>query len=221
MYYLGIDRPLSLYAQGIGPETRHTVGGKWTVPWPRLSLNYDAVFQWGRFADAPIRAWAVATETAVPLSSRGWRPRVSLRTDFASGDRHAADARLESFNPLFPGNAYAGPVGLLGPTNLIDVTPSLALRPHARVSLGFEAPSYWRTSTADGVYATDLRLLVRPDVSTRRYVGTNPGVLAVWQVTPHGQLTGVVTRFLSGPVLKPTFVSSGFGFYSGSFVYRF
>ena len=29
-YYLGLDRALSLYAQGIGPEQRHTVGMKWT-----------------------------------------------------------------------------------------------------------------------------------------------------------------------------------------------
>jgi len=220
-YYLGIDTTQSVYAQGIGPERRHTVGMKWTGTGARFSLNYDALFQWGHFTGLPIRAWAFATETAFQLSSSGWRPRVSVRTDIASGDRNARDGHLESFNPLFPGNSYSGAVGLLGPTNLTDLTPALALRPSRALTLGFESPSYWRTTTADGVYATDLRLLVPPAVVSGSYVGSNPGVLAVWQATPHWQFQGVVTRMIAGTVLKQTFVSSGFGFYSFSAVYRF
>lgn len=220
-YYLGIDRDRSVYAQGIGPELRHTVGVKWNAAGTRFDINYDGVFQWGDFRDAPVRAWAVATETGYRLSTTGWRPRVGLRTDIASGDGDPDDPRLGSFNPLFPGNAYSGAVGLLGPTNLTDLTPALTVWPRSNLTIGFEAPSYWRTSTSDGVYATDLRLLIPPGAGTGRYVGTNPGVLVVWQATRHLQLQGVVTRFLSGRFLDATFVSSGFGFYSASAVYRF
>jgi hypothetical protein len=220
-YYLGIEREQSLYAQGIGRELRHTVGAKWTGSGSRLVLNYDALVQWGRFAGLPVRAWAFATETAYRIATSGWQPRVSVRADIASGDADAADARLHSFNPLFPGNSYAGAVGLLGPTNLTDLTPAITMTPHPTLTLGIEAPSYWRTSTGDGVYGTDLRLLIRPEAGAGQYVGTNPGVLVVWQATPHAQLQGVVTRFLAGRFLDRSFVSSGFGFYSGSFVYRF
>ena len=45
-------------------------------------------------------------------------------------------------------------------------------------------------------------------------MGTNPGVLVVWQATRHLQLQGVITRFLSGGFLERTFVADGFGFYS-------
>ena len=220
-YYLGVDRAQSLYAQGIGPERRHTAGVKWASTGSRFSVNYDALFQWGTFDRAPIRAWAFATETAYQVTATGWRPRVSVRADVASGDQDPAEPRLQAFNPLFPGNSYSGAVGLLGPTNLTDMTPALTIRPRPDLTVGIEAPSYWRTSAADGVYATDLRLLIRPDAAGGRYVGTNPGVLAVWQATPHWQVQGVVTRFLSGGFLQDTFVSSGFGFYSASIVYRF
>ena len=220
-YYLGIDRDLSLYAQGGGPERRHTVGVKWSGAGARLSLNYDALFQWGRFNDAPIRAWAFATETSYRLMTSWWRPQVSVRVDIASGDRDNADPRLESFNPLFPGNSYSGAVGLLGPTNLTDLNPSITFVPRPGLSLGFEAPSYWRTSTADGVYRTDLGLLFPPRAGSGTYVGTNPGVLTVWQMARHWQLQGVVTRFMPGRFLDRTFISSGFGFYSTSLVYRF
>jgi hypothetical protein len=220
-YYLGIDRPESHYAQAAGPERRHTFGVKWSGTGTRFSLNYDALFQHGTFDHAPVRAWGMASETAYQLASAPWRPRFSVRADVASGDRAAVDPRLQAFNPLFPGNSYSGAVGLLGPTNLTDLTPAVTLFPTANVTIGIEAPRYWRTSTAEGLYATDLRLLVRPVAGTGKYVGTNPGVFGVWQVTPHWRLEGVVTRFVGGGFLQNTFIAAGFGFYSGSFVYRF
>jgi hypothetical protein len=220
-YYLGIDRDVSFYAQGIGPELRHTIGSKWTGAGTRFDLNYDVLFQWGHFAGESIRAWAFATETGYRVPATGWRIRVSVRTDWASGDRDANDPRLQSFNPLFPGNSYSGAVGLLGPTNLTDFTPAVTVSPRSDFTIGFEAPSYWRTSTADGVYATDLRVLFRPEIGEGKYVGTNPGVLVVYQPTPHLQLQGVITRVLSGPFLERTFVAAGFGFYSFTARYRF
>jgi hypothetical protein len=225
-YYLGIDRPQSLYQQGVGHERRHTVGLKWTGAGTRGDQNYDALFQWGRFADGGIadggiRAWAFATESGYRLALTGWKPRVSLRADFASGDRDAADPGLNAFNPLFPGNSYSGAVGLFGPTNLTDFTPSVTVTPARNLVVGFEVPSYWRTSAADGVYSTDQRLLVRSNAGDGRYVGTNPGILVVWQATRHLQAQGAITRFLAGGFLRDTFVAPGFGFYSMSGVYRF
>jgi hypothetical protein len=220
VYYLGIDKDQSVYAQGAGLETRHTVGAKWSGG-GRLNLNHDVMFQWGHFAGAPIRAWAYAAETAYRLSSAAWQPRFSARVDIASGDADAANAELQSFNPLFPGNAYSGAVGLLGPTNLTDFTPAVTMTPRRGLVLGVEAPSYWRTSTGDGVYATDLRVLLGPGVGRGKYVGTNPGVVVVWQATRHLQLQGVLTRFLPGGFLDNTFVTEGFGFYSFTTRYRF
>jgi hypothetical protein len=220
-YYLGLDRTFSLYAQGGGPERRHTIGVKWSGDGARVDLNYDALAQWGELGASSIRAWAVATETGLRLAAAGWQPRLSVRADVASGDDDPTDPRLQAFNPLFPGNSYSGMVGLFGPTNLSDLTPALRVRPWPALSLSFEAPSYWRSSTGDGIYATDLRPLILPQAGTGRYVGTNPGVIIVWQVTRHLQTQGAVTRFFPGRFLQDTFVSAGFGFYSASAVYRF
>lgn len=221
VYYLGIDRDLSVYVQGLGPEVRHTIGAKWNGAGRRLDLNYDVVFQWGRFAGAPIRAWAFATETGFRFSSMPWRPRLSLRTDVASGDHDADAPALQSFNPLFPGNSYSGNVGLFGPTNLSDLTPAFTVFPRRTLMLSVEAPSYWRTTSQDGVYSTGLRVLVRPEAGTGEYVGTNPSVVVLWQATRHLQLQGAITRFLPGKFLERTFASDGFGFYSFTTRYRF
>ena len=109
-YYLGIDSDQSFYAQGRGPERRHTVGGKWSGAGAALDFNYDVLFQWGRFAGAPIRAWAFATETGFRLPVRAVETAISVRTDIAVGRSRCRRPRSsQSFNPLFPGNAYSAP----------------------------------------------------------------------------------------------------------------
>ena len=95
------------------------------------------------------------------------------------------------------------------------------MSPRRGLVVGFEAPSYWRTSLADGVYATDLRVLVPPEAGADRYVGTNPAIIVVWRATRHLEVQGVITRFLSGGFLERTFVADGFGFYSVTTRYRF
>lgn len=221
-YYLGLDRRLSEYVQGFGHERRHTIGMKIAGARDRLDFSYDIIFQWGRFQALGIRSWALATDTGYRLGSRPpWRPRLGLSANYCAGDRDPADNSLQSFNPLFPGNSYSGLVGLLGPTNLTDLTPSFRIPIRANLLIALESPFYFRASANDGVYSIDLRLLISGQQTKERYLGTNPGVVLSWQPLRHVNVTGAVTRFLSGPFLTGTFVESGFGFYSVAFTYRF
>jgi hypothetical protein len=220
-YYLDVDRAHAQYYQNEGRDQRRTLGVKWSGSGSRLDLNYDAILQWGAFREASVRAWAFSTETGYRLVGMPWKPRFSLRFDIASGDKDPKDPRLQSFNPLFPGNSYSGIVGLLGPTNLTDLTPAVAVAVRPNLVMSVEAPSYWRTSEADGVYSTDLEVLLQADEGMGKYVGTNPGYIVVWQATRHMQVQGAITRFLSADFLKNTFVAEGFGFFSGTFLYRF
>jgi len=221
LYYLGVDRANAEYEQGEGRDLRHTLGLKWTGTGTRLDLNYDMILQWGLFEGSAVRAWALSTETGYRFVDARGKPRIWFRCDIASGDRDPGDPRLQSFNPLFPGNSYSGLVGLLGPTNLTDFDPAVTFILRKNVSLTLEAPSYWRTSSADGVYAPDLRLLLHADVGQGKYVGTNPGAVGVWQVMRHIQFQGAITRFISGAFLEDTNTAGGFGFYSATMMYRF
>ena len=161
-YYLGIDQARAIYAQALGRDQRHTLGVKWSGTGTRFDLNYDAIVQWGHFSGAPVRAWAFSTETGYRIANTHWKPRFSIRADFASGDKDPKDPKLQSFNPLFPGSSYAGAVGLFGPTNLSDVSPEVRLIPRRGIIIILEAPSYWRTSLQDGIYNTTRTLLIPP-----------------------------------------------------------
>jgi hypothetical protein len=220
-YYLGLSKKASVYVQGVGPETRHTMGARISGRWRKMDFNYDLIYQRGEFRQLPAQSWAISTDTGVAI--RLWKFPARLATTFnsASGDKDPKDGRLESFNPLFPGNSYSGVVGLLGPTNLTDFTPSLRVPVRRNLVLAFEMPSYYRSSTRDGLYTIDLRLLLPGQSNRHRYVGTNPGVIAAWQMTRHVNFTGAITRFLPGAFLSDTFVKNGFGFYSIAGTYRF
>jgi len=220
-YYLGIDRQSSTFVQGTAPEVRHTIGGRFAGSRRLFDYNYDVIGQWGTFGAAPVRAWAVATENGYRLPGSRFRPRVSLRANAATGDDDPGNPKLNSFNPLFPGNAYSGLVGLFGPTNMMDLTPSVQfIMPH-RIVLIVESPAYWRTSPGDGLYAIDQRVLIDGRQNRERFVGVNPGFIFTWSATTHVLLLGSITVFHSGAFLKPTFVGNGFMFSSVSLRYRF
>lgn len=221
LYYLGLTKKVATYVQGIGPDRRQTVGGRLSGKWRRMDFNYDFIGQWGEFKGLPVRAWAVSTDTGLAVKLGRFPGRLGATLNSASGDRDPKDRGLQSFNPLFPGNSYSGIVGLLGPTNLTDFTPSLKMPLRRNLILAVEAPSYFRTSSRDGVYAIDLRLILPGQSNRFRYVGTNPGVIVAWQVTRHVNLTGAVSRFQSGAFLSDTFLKHGFGFYSIAGTYRF
>lgn len=61
---------------------------------------------------------------------------------------------------------FAPAIGLLGPTNLTDFTPAVTIVLRGTLAVGFEYPNSWRSSTGDGVYGIDLRVLIRPKVGS-------------------------------------------------------
>ena len=220
LYYLGLSNKNIQFVQGRGRDARHTVGIGWRVAGAAADFNYDLILQQGDFKGGDVDAWGVSTETGFRVKAK-WRPRFGLRVNAASGDRDARDPSMQSFNPLFPGASFAGPIGLFGATNMIDVTPFVSAMPIRRLILGLEWPQYWRTSTGDGVYNTALQLLLPPGVGTGHRVGSSVGVLSIYQLTPHLQLSGAVIRLVSGPFLDTTFVRAGAGLYSVTAAYRF
>jgi hypothetical protein len=221
VYYLGLENKDIQFAQGRGQDTRNTIGANWRGNNRMIDFNYDGIVQFGSFEGSRASAWGVSTETGIRVPKAAWRPRFGLRANGASGDRDANDPTLQSFNPLFPGASFAGPIGLFGPTNMIDVTPFVSVVPRRGLVLGFERPSYWRESTGDGIYNTALRLLVAPTAGTGRFIGGSTGIVVVWQATRHFQASGAIIRLVSGHFLDTTVVRGGAGLYSATATYRF
>jgi hypothetical protein len=71
------------------------------------------------------------------------------------------------------------------------------------------------------MYNTLRTLLLPPTIGEGRYVGSNPGVVVLWQATNHFTLQVAISRFLAGDFLERTFVRNGFRFWSLGATYRF
>jgi Alginate export len=121
---------------------------------------------------------------------------------------------------LFAGGPYSGFAGLVGPSNVWDLTPSLGVSAgHLTVAAGCAVFS--RTSGGDGIYGINLNLERTGRRSSALHVGVQPGVQATW--SPNRHLTAVATAsfFRTGRFLIETPPGENV-FYTTAFVaYRF
>jgi Alginate export len=220
-YYLRLDRRDAQFDQGTGQEVRHTLGSRTWGHWAEIDYNYELIFQWGAFGGAPIRAWALATDTGYQLRSLRWPTRIGLRAAVTTGDRRKDDPVLQSFNPLFPGTAYSGRVGLVGPANSIDVTPSVRVAVSRKLTVTIDQAWYRRHSVHDGLYGIGMNLIRHGGDSRARKVGRQLTMQADFRIDDHLTLSVTSTTFFVDRFLRETPPGSDVTFVGVSSAYRF
>jgi hypothetical protein len=210
-YYLGLDRKRASFQRGTGQELRHTLGARLSrsiaTEQSGWDFDYEALWQFGTFGAANIRAWTVASETGYRLPTVVLKPRFSAKADISSGDHPKSDPNtLGTFNALFPKGNYFGVLATTGPgpINFIDFHPRIeGTLPHG-VTASFDWIIQWRQSLEDGVYAVP-GFLIRPAGDSRaRFVGHRPGLEVRWQVNSHVWLQADYGIFYAGRFLRET-----------------
>jgi hypothetical protein len=210
-YYLGLDRKRATFQRGTAQELRHSLGARLSMPIaterPGWDFDYEALWQFGTFGAANIRAWTVASETGYRLPTVVLKPRFSAKADISSGDHPKSDPNtLGTFNSLFPKGNYFGVLATTGPgpINFIDFHPRIeGTLPHG-VTASFDWIIQWRQSLEDGVYAVPGFLIRRAGDSRARFVGHRPGVEIRWQVNSHVWLQADYGIFYAGRFLRET-----------------
>jgi hypothetical protein len=223
VYYIGFDNKKSVFSKGVGREIRETAGAH---VWKRSGGGWDyddeAVTQWGSFRGAPVRAWALSADTGYTFDRLRFRPRIGFRSDGASGDRGPQHRALGSFDPIFPAvPVYSGPSALLGPTNLIDATPSLRWQFTKQISLILESSSFWRESRHDSVYSPFVTPIRPANPNAGRYVATAPSATVAWQATRHTFYSVIYTHFLTGDFFQGAPPNLDVNYVAAWIAYRF
>jgi Alginate export len=203
LYYLGLNRDEATFDQGEGAERRHTVGTRLWGRRDRLDYNTEAVWQWGSFANGPIRAWTIASDTGWHLGLPG-RPRLGIRANVTSGDADRNQPVLQTFSALFPKGAYFGLIAPLGPYNHTDLHPQLDLALPNDWTLIADWLWFWRTRRDDGIYNVPGHLLRSGQNTQARFVGQAPGIEVDKKLTPHLSLNGQVSWFSAGAFIQET-----------------
>ena len=204
LYYLGFQKEDARFDEGVGNELRHSVGARLWGKIQGWDYNFEAVGQIGTFGAGDIRAWTVASDTGYTFGNAPWKPRIALKADITSGDRHRGDRNLDTFNPLFPKGAYFSETSLIGPANHIDLHPSLEIQPAKAVTVSLDWDVFWRESIEDGIYGNAVNLVRSGSGSNARYVGNQAQLMVEWEANRHLTFTSAYAHFFAGDFLKQT-----------------
>jgi alginate export protein len=208
-YYLGLDRKQATFQRGSARDLRQTLGGRLWRPIarerPGWDFDYEALWQFGSFGSASIRAWTVASDDGYSLPNVRLKPRFSVKADISSGDDPHTNT-LGTFSPLFPMGNYFGVLATTGPgpINFIDVHPRVQTEyPHG-ITVSTDWVFQWRENVLDGVYAVPGFLIRAADGSRARFVGQRPGIEVRWQADRHLWFQADYGIFYAGQFLKET-----------------
>jgi len=221
VYYIGVRRRNARFDQGAADATRHSAGIRVWGSAGRADYDEEAIVQWGTFGQDPIRAYAIASDIGWVVASAGGHPRVGTRVFVASRDRDPLAPKLNSFDPLFPSIAYSGKAGLVGPTNLVTVDPSLSFTPHPLLRVTTDWAMFWRTSTQDGIYGINVAVLRTGQQSTARFVGSQANVELEARLTMHVSVWASIVYFNTGRFLRETPPGLDTRYVAGHLSYRF
>ena len=209
VYYLGLDRDNSDYAQATAHERRHTLGARLFGEQAGFDWNVEAAFQFGSFGRADIRAWTVSLNAGYTFEALPLKPRLGLNADAISGDRDLGDRTLGTFNPLFPKLPYFSEANLVAPANLLDVQPNVTLSFTPDFSLTVGWNPLWKAAKADAFYAPPFRPVANTAGGSARFIGQQIVTAAEWQASDHLSVGGSYVFFSPGERLRDVGGRSG------------
>jgi hypothetical protein len=120
----------------------------------------------------------------------------------ASGDGDRNDRRLGTFNALFPKGKSFGELSPIGPYNMIDISPKVALDLGRGWGLAIAGMASWRERREDGVYGVPGNLIRSGRAGASRFIGNELETTAEWQATPELQLSASLSAFRPGAFLR-------------------
>lgn len=202
LYYLGLGKKYTSFDEGAGKETRHSFGSRLTGQWNKLHFDLEAVYQLGKFGDHVIRAWTASFNNSYTIDHLKVPIDVGLKGELISGDRHYDDGILGTFNPLFPRGAYFGLAALIGPSNLIDIHPSLSFHLADNIEYSIDYDIFWRYSQNDGIYAPNVRMIFSGEAIVDRFIGSQFGTDIQADINRQWSLKAEFTWFDSGAFLR-------------------
>jgi hypothetical protein len=172
LYYLGLWKSRAVFDDATGEETRHSFGTRIWKNKGNWKYDFEALYQFGKINEKTISAWTLSSFACYNFENVKFTPEIGLKTEIISGDKNPGDGHLQTFNPLYPRGAYFGLVALIGPSNLIDIHPSVSFNLTEKFTLGIDYDIFWRQNTSDGLYAPNMQLLYSGKGTRERYIGS-------------------------------------------------
>lgn len=187
LYYFGVDRESTTFAQETGPETRHTIGLKMGAPPINVSgISLEGAVQFGEFGDHRISSWFATVESGYRLKDTPLEPRFGFLARAASGDRDSLDLDLQTFSAPYSSQRTGIQSGFIGAyANLYQVQPSVAVYPYDGVGISLRWALFWRQSVHEPAYTSAGFPLQPSPESLDRFIGHVPKFISHYQAGPY------------------------------------
>jgi hypothetical protein len=202
LYWLGLIRANAVLDAGRADERRDTVGARLFGVAGPVDYNVEGIYQYGRFGDRDIDAFAISSDTGWTFAALWASPRLGLRGDVVSGGNSRGTGALGTFYPLFPKNNYFTEANIQTPMNVIDVYPSLQIQPRRDLAFIVGLEWAWRENTHDSFYQPPGVPVVAGNANGRRYLGTSSTAQVEWYATANLDLNMAYTHFAADGFLK-------------------
>jgi hypothetical protein len=204
LYYLGYRNTAAHFGTRHGTETHHSIGARYHGNRDAWHRNIEGIAQFGQFAGGSIGTWTLATEIGRRLPDLPLHPDATVRLNIISGDTNPADRRLGTFNTMFLIGKYFGELSPFGPYNIVSLNPSLGMALGHGVSASIAGMTYWRYTSADGIYDIPGNLTRAPVTAQSRFIGKQVEASLAWQVTPELELSTSLSAFAPGGFIRET-----------------
>lgn len=201
-YYLGYTRDDASFAAGTGDERRHSLGLRFFGDSGGIDWDVEVVGQVGQIGSLDIGAWTLASSFGYRFASLPLRPRLGLKADVASGDRHVGDGTLGTFNALYPRFPYFSEAILVVPANLVDLNFSLSVHPTGALTLELGWNPVWRYDTSDAVYAAPLEPVPGTAGEPGRFTAHQTILGFSWSLGPSLEVTGQYVHAVPANALR-------------------
>lgn len=202
LYWLGLDRDQSSWGGVIGEEVRHTLGARLGRPLGKTDVDLEAAYQFGDHDRRDIRAFMFASQFGYTFSNLSGVPRLTFGFDYASGDKDPLDAKLNTFDQLFPlGHAYLGYIDLVGRQNIVDLSQGLSFKPGSPFTIRLAGHFFWRASRNDALYNAGGGIVRNGDPTLPRRVGSEIDWTFQYRMNRHTVVTFGYSHFFPGPFM--------------------
>jgi hypothetical protein len=209
-----------VYASGKAMQHRHSLGLRLFGESGAWDWDAEGVVQFGSFGDDEILAWTGSINAGYTWGEAVWEPRLGVKFDVASGDRDPNDGRQETFDPLFFKSYYFNDASLLRPSNIIDLHPSLTVRPARALEISGSVDVFWRYSSSDAIYDPPGFIQIPVTDNRSHYFGTALDVNVTWQLQRHALFSTSYVYFFTDNYVASA-GGGGTGYFSATLSLQF
>jgi hypothetical protein len=203
-----------------GLDERSTYGAR---AWGRageIRFDWTLAHQAGKFLQRDIDAWGLFAMHSFALGNEGWKPSVMMRFDIATGGGAYGGGTLRGFNPLYASSNYLGEGQFLSLSNILLISPGLALSPAPDVKVSMEYGRARRLQEDDAVYAGGMRAYEGTESVSGKSVGGLLRIHGNWKVMNHCSVFVVYEHLGVSEVLdRAQFPSGSYGQVGTSYRY--